>query len=79
MWLRFVSVTVICATFESRVNGSLYFFSVCARRKRFFRLRFSQNAAHFQCAETFLFAAQITAKPICKIPNLSTVLWCGEN
>ena len=34
MWLRFVSL--ICAiTFESRVNGSLYFFAVCAERDFF--------------------------------------------
>lgn len=71
--LRFFNLREL--TFDSRVNGSLYFFAVCARRKRFFRLRFSQNAVHFQCAETFLFPAQITAKPICKIPKKSLVLW----
>ena len=41
----------------------------------FVRKEIFSIAVHFQCAETFLFAAQITAKPICKIPNFSLVLW----
>ena len=41
----------------------------------FVRKEIFSIVVHFQCAETFLFAAQITAKPICKIPNFSLVLW----